>query len=64
MHVNFLGALPLDPRVRIGGDTGHPIATLGPEDASAKDFYELAALVVMHAREASQETGPTMTVSD
>src|SRR3954447_15957517 len=31
MKVNFLGALPLDPNVRIGGDTGHPVATLGPE---------------------------------
>jgi ATP-binding protein involved in chromosome partitioning len=64
MHVNFLGALPLDPRVRIGGDTGHPVATFGPEDLAAKDYYELAALVVMHAREASQETGPTMTISE
>jgi len=64
MQVNFLGALPLDPRVRIGGDTGHPIATLGPDDAAARDFYELAALVVMHAREASRETGPTVTIAD
>jgi ATP-binding protein involved in chromosome partitioning len=64
MKVNFLGALPLDPRVRIGGDTGHPVATFGPEDACAKDYYELAALVAMHAREAARETGPTMTISD
>src|SRR5580698_9788447 len=32
MQINFLGALPLDPHVRIGGDTGHPVATAGPED--------------------------------
>jgi ATP-binding protein involved in chromosome partitioning len=64
MNVNFLGALPLDPRVRIGGDTGHPVATFGPEDPCAKDFYDLAALVVTHAREAAAETGPTMTISE
>jgi len=64
MKVNFLGALPLDPHVRIGGDTGHPVATLGPDDPHAKDFYELATLVRMYAREASNAPGPTMTVSE
>ena len=39
MKVNFLGELPLDPEVRIGGDTGHPVATLGPDDKRSKGFY-------------------------
>jgi ATP-binding protein involved in chromosome partitioning len=64
MGVPFLGALPLDPHVRIGGDTGHPVATLGPEDRSAKDFYKLASLVEERAAEAAKVTGPTITVSD
>jgi ATP-binding protein involved in chromosome partitioning len=64
MKVPFLGALSLDPRVRIGGDTGHPVATLGPDDASAKDFYKLAGLVEERAAEAAKVTGPTITVSD
>jgi ATP-binding protein involved in chromosome partitioning len=64
MGVKFLGALPLDPQVRIGGDTGHPVTTFGPEDAHAKVYYELAALVVMNAREAANVTGPTITISD
>jgi len=64
MGVKFLTALPLDPQVRIGGDTGHPIATLGPEGAGAKDFYELATLVAMRAREAASDTGPTITITD
>src|SRR5205085_11459472 len=53
MSIKFLGALPLDPAVRIGGDTGHPVAVDGPENAKAKDYYELAALAIMQAREAS-----------
>ena len=64
MNVNFLGALPLDPEVRIGGDTGHPVATLGPDDKRSKGFYDLAALVVTHAREAASVSGPTMTISE
>jgi ATP-binding protein involved in chromosome partitioning len=64
MGVNFLGALPLDPSVRIGGDTGHPVATFGPDDKRAKDYYALATLVMVKASEAASVTGPTMTVSD
>lgn len=64
MNVNFLGALPLDPHVRIGGDTGHPIATFGPDDKRAKGFYEIAELVIKEASQAASVTGPTMTISD
>jgi len=64
MDVFFLGALPLDPNVRIGGDTGHPIATYGPDDPRAKDFYELATLIRMRAREAGNDNGPTITIAD
>ncbi len=65
MQINFLGALPLDPHVRIGGDTGHPVATAGPEDKCGGIYYELAQVVMTRAKEASENnTGPTMTVTD
>src|SRR5579863_2775007 len=64
MNVDFLGALPLDPHVRIGGDTGQPIATFGPDDKRAKAYYDLAELVMAKAREAANAPGPTMTVTD
>jgi ATP-binding protein involved in chromosome partitioning len=64
MDVYFLGALPLDPHVRIGGDTGQPIATFGPEDKRAKGYYDIAELVVSRAREASSIPGPTITIAD
>ena len=64
MGVIFLGALPLDPHVRIGGDTGKPIATFGPDDKRAKGYYEIAQTVMKLAGEASSVPGPTMTVSD
>jgi ATP-binding protein involved in chromosome partitioning len=64
MGVNFLGALPLDPHVRIGGDTGRPIATFGPDDKRAKAYYDIAELVIAKARDAANIPGPTMTVTD
>ena len=60
MEIPFLGALPLDPHVRVGGDTGHPIATNG----AAEGFYDLAKLVVEKAAEAAADKGPSMTISD
>jgi ATP-binding protein involved in chromosome partitioning len=64
MKIDFLGELPLDPQVRIGGDTGHPVAAAGPDDAKGGVFYPLAKAVVERAHEASKISGPTMTVSD
>ena len=64
MGAKFLGALPLSPQVRIGGDTGHPVATFGEGDKRAADFYAIAKLVIVGAAEASRITGPTMTISD
>ena len=64
MGVNFLGALPMSPVVRIGGDTGHPVATFGPDDARAKDFYGVAQRIAEQAIEASNVAGPTITISE
>lgn len=64
MSLTFLGALPMSPQIRIGGDTGHPVATFGANDERAKDFYDLAAGVMAGAAAASAITGPTMTISE
>jgi ATP-binding protein involved in chromosome partitioning len=61
MDVNFLGALPLDPTVRIGGDNGQPVTTFGPEDRHAREYYELARKALDLAK---QPAGPTWTVTD
>ena len=61
MGVNFLGALPLDPTVRIGGDNGQPVTTFGPEDRHAREYYELAQRAFDLAK---QPAGPTWTVTE
>lgn len=43
--VPFLGSIPLDPSVRIGGDNGSPIVVTMPESASARALRSLAEQV-------------------
>ena len=40
--VPFLGAIPLNPNVRIGGDTGKPIVITDPDSDAAKALQNLA----------------------
>lgn len=41
----FLGALPLDPAVMIGGDAGVPIVAKEPESATAEAYDRIAAAI-------------------
>jgi ATP-binding protein involved in chromosome partitioning len=43
--VPFLGELPLDPEVRLGGDTGSPAALRGEQDPLGAVFVEFARRV-------------------
>ncbi len=46
LNVPFLGEVPLDPRVVVGGDSGEPIVVLEPTSLAAEAFRELARRVV------------------
>jgi len=63
MNIPFLGELALDPDVRIGGDSGHPVTTRAGEDAHATPFLELAKRVDLTCG-ALKQTGPTVTIED
>ena len=43
--VPVLGEIEIDPRIRIGGDTGKPVALLGERALGAKSMYDLARAV-------------------
>ena len=64
MKVNFLGELPLDPQVRIGGDSGKPVALRGAEDEHARGFLDIANRVVARIAETGQPAGPTISITD
>ncbi len=42
LGVPFLGEVPIDPRVREGGDTGQPIVTAAPDSPAAKAYLQIA----------------------
>jgi len=61
MDVHFLGELPLDPDVRIGGDTGEPVVQ---RKDKGEPFLELARKVIARVQEASKVEGPKIEISD
>jgi ATP-binding protein involved in chromosome partitioning len=64
MGVPFLGELPLDPLVRIGGDTGRPVATYGESDERAAAFFDLAKRTMDRVAVESAAPAPKITVED
>ena len=64
MQVNFLGALPLDPAVRKGGDTGSPVALQNGNDSRGSVFRELAQRMIDRVKETGPPVGPKIEISD
>jgi ATP-binding protein involved in chromosome partitioning len=62
LGVDFLGEVPIDPRVVEGGDKGRPILVHAPESEAAQVLREITARVVRKlALLASSEPTPTDT---
>ena len=64
MDIPFLGDLPLDPAVRIGGDSGRPVALLGEADSQGSAFYRIAHAVTSSLEAAGSARGPKISISD
>jgi ATP-binding protein involved in chromosome partitioning len=61
--VPLLGEIEIDPRIRIGGDTGAPVATLGKDSATARSLYNVAHAVTARLTElGSSVSGPSVTI--
>ncbi len=43
--VPFIGSIPIDPSVRVGGDKGEPVVVTQPDSAAAKALRNIAELV-------------------
>lgn len=63
MNIPFLGELAMDPEIRVGGDSGKPVALYGEQYPQAAQFYQLAREVARRA-ESSGQGGPSITISD
>ncbi len=64
MGVNFLGEVPLDPQVRVGGDMGESVAKRGADDPHAKAFYELAKNLVGRLEQVGAQRGPRIEITE
>ena len=61
--VPVLGEIEIDPRIRVGGDTGKPVASLGEEGAGAKSLYGVARAVAARLVEiAGTSGGPSIQI--
>jgi ATP-binding protein involved in chromosome partitioning len=45
-RVPFLGEIEIDPQIRIGGDTGKPVASLGEDAPGGKSVFAIARRLV------------------
>src|SRR6204780_4880199 len=56
--VPFLGEIEIDPQIRIGGDTGKPVAALGEDAPGAKSIYAMARNVAARASALGSGSAP------
>ena len=64
MDVNFLAEVPLDPEVRIGGDTGRPVALRDGNDPHSAAFFQMARDTVARIAQVGAPAGPSIEVTD
>lgn len=58
--VPLLGEIEIDPRIRMGGDAGHPVASLGENAPGAGSIYAMARAVAARVAEmGGGAPGPT-----
>jgi ATP-binding protein involved in chromosome partitioning len=60
--VPFLGEIEIDPRIRIGGDSGKPVASLGEEAPEAKSIYAMARNVAAQAQALDGGASPVVQI--
>jgi ATP-binding protein involved in chromosome partitioning len=61
--VPVLGEIEIDPRIRVGGDTGKPVAAEGEKAAAAQSLYRVAKAVSARLEEvAATSGGPTVQI--
>jgi len=61
--VPVLGEIEIDPRIRMGGDTGTPVAAQGESAPAAQSLYRMAKAVTARLAEVgATSTGPAVEI--
>jgi ATP-binding protein involved in chromosome partitioning len=63
-NVPFLGRIELDPTIREGGDSGHPVALGGEQANNAKSLFAFARKVLARAEEVKSNGGGSILSID
>jgi ATP-binding protein involved in chromosome partitioning len=59
----FLGEIEIDPQIRIGGDTGKPVASFGEDAPGGKSIYNVARNVIARLAEVNAASaGPVVQI--
>jgi ATP-binding protein involved in chromosome partitioning len=56
-RVPFLGEIEIDPQIRIGGDTGKPVASLGEDAPGGKSIFAIARRLVERIDQVNAASG-------
>jgi ATP-binding protein involved in chromosome partitioning len=64
MKVHFLAELPLNPAVRVGGDSGKPIVLEEDPRKAGAGFLELARNTIARIEEIGPQEGPRIEITD
>lgn len=59
LGIPFLGRIPIDPAIRDGGDSGHPIVTADPASPQAAAFREIARKIMTEVG-GTEKSGPSI----
>jgi ATP-binding protein involved in chromosome partitioning len=62
-NVPFLGAVPMNPEVRVGGDSGKPIIISDPESDAALALQEIAQAVAARVSVAALSSGDSPSIN-
>ena len=62
--VPFLGAIPMDPAVREGGDQGHPIVLSQPTGAVSLAFKQILDRILEQLEVGQETSAPNIEISD
>src|SRR5581483_11201560 len=61
--VPLLGEIEIDPQIRLGGDTGKPVASLGENAPGARSVYAMARAVAARVSEMGDSAAPNIEIS-
>jgi ATP-binding protein involved in chromosome partitioning len=61
--VPLLGEIEIDPQIRLGGDTGKPVASLGENGPGAHSIYAMARAVAARVAEMGDSSAPSIEIS-